>query len=60
MHLLTLRSLFCQPFLYRLHDPDPHGPALHITGLHQLVGSHGGVDRGVLAVLLDEFVGGAW
>ena len=59
MHLLTLRPLFCQQFLNRLHDPEPHGLSLHVAGLHKLVGPHGGVDRGVLTVLLDEFVGGA-
>ncbi len=57
MHLLTLRSPFCQQFLYRLHDPQPNGPAIHIAGLHQFVRSHGGMERCVLAVLLNlEFV----
>ena len=59
MHLLTLRPLFCQQFLNHLHDPQPNGPAIHVAGAHKLVGAHGGVDRGVLTVLLDEFVGGA-
>ncbi len=39
MHLLTLRPLFCQQFLYRLHDPQPHGPAIHHAGLHQFIGA---------------------
>ncbi len=56
MHLLTLRSLFRQQFLNRLHDPQPNGPAIHIAGLHQFVRSHSGMERRVLAVLLDEFV----
>ncbi len=55
MYLLTFRSLFCQQFLNRLHDPQPNGPAIHIAGLHRFVRSHGGIERCVLAVLLDEF-----
>ncbi len=45
--------------LYRLHDPEPHGFALHVTGSKALVGPHGRFNVGCLAILLDEFVGGA-
>ncbi len=59
MHLLTLRSLLCRQFLYRHHDPQPNGPAIRIAGLHQFARSHGGMERCVLAVLLDKLVGGS-
>ncbi len=59
MHLRILGPFLRQQFLYRLHDPEPHGPALHIARLHQFVGPHGGVDRRVLAMLLDKLVGGS-
>ena len=59
MHLLTLRPLFCQQFLYRLHDPEPLGFSLHITGSKALVGPHGRFNVGCFAVLLDKLIGRA-
>ncbi len=59
MHLRVLRPLFCQQFLYRLHDPEPYRPALHIPRFHQFIGPHGGFNVGCFAVLFDEFVGRA-
>ena len=56
MRLLTLRSLFCRQFLYRRHGPRPNGPDIHIAGLHRFARSHGGMERRVLAVLLDKLV----
>ena len=35
------------------------GAAFHVAGIHQLVGSHGGLDRGVLAMAVNEQLGGA-
>ncbi|MCH9051915.1 MAG: hypothetical protein IIA72_12650 [Proteobacteria bacterium] len=34
----------CPQLLNRLHDPEPHSFSLHVTGIHQLVGPHGGFD----------------
>ena len=59
MRLLTLRSLFCQQFLYRLHDPQPNGFSLHVPGSKSLVGPHGGFNVGCFAMLLNKLIGGA-
>ncbi len=52
MHLLILRPLFCQQFLNRLHDPQPYGFSLNVTGSKTLVGPHGRFNVGCFAVLL--------
>ncbi len=59
MHLRAARPLFCQQFLNRLHDPQPNGPAIHISILRQFVGAHSGLNRRVVAVALYQQVGGA-
>ncbi len=59
MHLLTLRPLFCQQFLYCIHDPQSHRPALHISIRCQFVGPHGRFNVGCVAMLLYELIGGA-
>ncbi len=59
MHLLTLRSLFCRQFLYRLHDPQPNGFSLDVPGSKTLLGPHGGFNVGGFAMLLNKLIGGA-
>ncbi len=59
MHLRIVRPFLRQQFLYRLHDPEPHGFSLHITGGKALVGAHGRFNVGCIAVLLDKLIGGA-
>ena len=58
MHLRVLGPFLRQQFLNRLHDPEPHGFALHVTGSKTLVGPHGRFDVGCFAVLLNQLVGG--
>ncbi len=45
--------------LNRLHDPEPHGFSLHVTGSKARVGPHGGFNVGCVAILLDKLIGGA-
>ncbi len=59
MHLRIVRPFLQQQLLYRLHDSQPHRPAFHVTGLHKLVGAHGGFNVGHFAVLLNKLIGGA-
>lgn len=47
-----------QQFLDGLKHPLPHRYALDIAGLYQLVYTHGRMDRGVRAVLVDKELGG--
>ncbi len=46
-------------FLNRLHDPEPHGAPVHITGSKALVSPHGRFNVGCIAKLLNKFMGGA-
>ncbi len=57
MHLGIVRPFLRQQFLYRLHDPEPHGLSLHVTGGKTLVGPHGRFNVGCFAVLLNWLVG---
>ncbi len=53
------RRVLVQKFLDRPRDPPPDRAPFHIASLEPLVGLYVCEDRGVLAVLLDEQVGGA-
>ena len=56
---LPLPRLGALQFFDGLHDPNPRPLAGHVAGGQQLVGLHGGLERRVLAVLVDEQLGAA-
>ncbi len=58
MHLSIVGPFLRQQFLYRLHDSEPHGRSLHVTGGKTPVGPHGRFNVGCFAVLLNQLVGG--
>ena len=59
MHPRTLGLFPSQQSVHRIENSEPHGLAVHVPGFQHLIGPFCGMDRCFIAVLFDEFIGGA-
>ncbi len=59
MHSCPVPRLVREQRLDGLDDPQPHPLPVEVAVIEHCVGIHGGVDRGLRAVLLHEQVGRA-